>query len=216
MEQPAYGQPYQNYKYKVFNWGLKMTLNATAITQSDIFLGETQLLNESYKNNSGFGFYTFFRVNLDRVFIQPEFGWSLLSKELFTSPSDVLDSKFTDLSLKIKTANVNALVGYNITKTGPFVFNVITGASFRYKFDSYYSNKDKEFDFHDRTNRYNSYGVLGFTTNISYIHFDVRYEMSLLHTDIRFDDIPDRPEEFAGIYVRKSENIISFAFGLMF
>ncbi|GHT04832.1 hypothetical protein FACS189440_18160 [Bacteroidia bacterium] len=214
MEQPVYGQPYQNYNYRVFNWGFKMTLNATAITQSDVFVGENQLMNESYKNNSGFGLYTFFRVNLDRVFIQPEFGWSRISKELFMAPTEVPDPKLTDLSLKIETANVNALAGYNITKTVPFVFNVIAGASFRYKFDSHYSNSD--FDFHDRRGRYNTYGVVGFTTNISYIHFDVRYEMSLFHTDIRFDDIADCPEEFAGIYVRKSENIISFACGFMF
>jgi hypothetical protein len=38
----------------------------------------------------------------------------------------------------------------------------------------------------------------------------------MFNTNIRFADIPDSPEALKGIFIRKNENVISFACGFMF
>jgi hypothetical protein len=214
--QTAYGQSYRRYDQQVFNWGVRFSLNASAIMHYNGSVDGEELLNETYTNKTGYGFYTFFRVNLDRFFVQPEIGWSQINKELaFTFPPETINPPATKLAINLQTLNLNALVGYNITRTGPFVFNVITGASIRYKHNVHY-DMNVQTDFQDSRNRYNPFGVIGFSTNISAVHFDVRYELSMWNTNIRFSDIPDSPDALQKVVIRKNENIISFSCGVMF
>ena len=214
--QPAPGHRYRKYNQSVLNWGLKLGLNATAVTSFSGMRGEEQLQKTSYHNQSGCSLTAFFRINLDRFLIQPEIGWSVQNKDLFfTFPSENAHPPLTELSIKAHTIDINALIGYNITRTGPFIFNVITGTSIRYKLNTQFLiSPDNRFQ--DRRGSYNMYGVLGFSTNISAVHFDIRYEISTIDTDLFLDEVEGRPDLLQGVLLRKNENILSFSCGFMF
>ncbi|MDR2805280.1 MAG: PorT family protein [Dysgonamonadaceae bacterium] len=207
-------QPY-SFNRKIVNWGFKVGLNANAVMRLQGMQGEEELANVSYRNKSGCDITGFFRVNLNRFFIQPEIGWSTLNKDLlFAFPSE--PEQIFELSLHTQTANANGLIGYNITKTGPFVFNIIAGSSLRYKFDTRYSAAYPQNEHRDTNPVYNAYGVVGFSMNISNVHFDIRYAISMLDVDMYFNDIADKPEWMNNVLFHKTENILSFSCGVMF
>jgi len=213
---PAFGQGHhEHYSFnrKVVNWGLKVGLNANAMMHLQVIQGGEELSNVSFRNKTGNNVNVFFRLNLDRFFVQPELEWMVLRKDiLFTEISE----RLTELSVKTQSINVNGLIGYNITKTGPFVFNVIAGASWRYQFEAHYSALQSKNDYWNDKLTFNPYGIVGFSTNISNVHFDIRYALSILTANVKFDDIPNKPNWAEGISIYNRENILSFSFGIMF
>jgi hypothetical protein len=215
---PAYGQeqPY-SFNRKIVNWGLKIGLNANAVMHLNGTQGDEKLENLSFRNQSGCDLTGFFRVNLDRFFIQPEIGWSTLNKAIsFSFPSEQESPPLFELQFRTQTANANGLIGYNITKTGPFTFNVLTGTSLRYKFHTRFSASYPTTEHRDPDPVYNAYGVFGFSMNIANTHFDIRYAISMLTTNMHFNHIADKPDWLENVVLNKSENLLSFSCGLLF
>ena len=215
----AFGQERYPFNRKVVNWGLKAGFNASAMMHLQVLQGEEEeeLANASFRNKSGTDITGFFRINLDQFFVQPELGWTRLNNDIsFSIPSEDNSQQLVELSFKNQSVNVNGLIGYNLIKTGPFVFNVIAGSSLRYRFSSRYSILRPESEYRDTNPSYKPYGLLGFSMNISNVHFDIRYAISLLTTNIDFDDISDKPDWLGGVSVHKLENVLSFSCGVMF
>ena len=215
----AFGQEPYSFNRRVVNWGLKAGFNANAMMHLYVLKeGEGEGLdNVSFRNRSGSDITGFFRINLDRFFVQPEFGWSRLNSDmLFSFLSDDDSQQSVELLVKSQSVHLSGLIGYNIKKTGPFVFNVIAGSSFHYKFDTRYSILRPEIKLRDATPVYKPYGLLGFSMNISNVHFDIRYAISMMTTNIHFDDISNKPDWLSGVSIHKLENILSFSCGVMF
>lgn len=207
----------QSDKYRTLNVGLKVGLNAMSLSHYRAYQGEVELDNLSWKNKSGFNCNLFFRINLDRLFMQPEAEWSLYEQELSYSLPEENDYSPTLLSIKTQVAKVNVLVGYNMIKTGPFLLNFVIGPSFRDQFISHYDRTVVvNSGLQNKKSYYSTNGITGITINIAKVHFDVRYEVSLFNSNISFDEIRDRPESLAGISIHKKENILSFSCGWMF
>ncbi|MDR2682976.1 MAG: PorT family protein [Dysgonamonadaceae bacterium] len=211
------GQEQYSFNRKTVNWGFKIGLNANAIMRLRGMQGEEELMNVSFRNKSGCDITGFFRVNLDRFFMQPEIGWSVLNKDiLFSFPSNESYSQSNELSFHSRIVNANGLIGYNITKSGPFVFNVFTGTSLHYQYDTHFSLLYPKSEHRSMTPVYNAYGVVGFSMNISNVHFDIRYAISVFPSNLDFNTIADKPERLEGVSLQKSENILSFSCGVMF
>lgn len=213
--QTSYAQQ-NRYNHPVFNIGFKLGANALSMNTYKAHIGEIELANLSYKNKTGFDAGLFFRINLDHFFMQPELEWGTNRQELSFSLLSGEDSwqSPTKFSINSKVLNINALVGYNIIKSGPFLFNIIAGPSFQYDYSTKYT-VNSTYDFKEKTPNYNMFGILGFTVNISKVHFDIRYGICLLNTDINFN-IPDSSESIKEVSIQKSKNILSFSCGLMF
>jgi hypothetical protein len=212
----AQEQPYGIHR-KVFNWGFKVGLNANAVMHLNGTQGETELVNLSFQNKSGYDVTGFLRVNLDRFFIQPELGWSTLNKGIsFSFLSDQEPLPVFELQFRTKTVHADGLIGYNITKTGPFVFNVLSGTTLRYKFDTRFSAAHPKSEHRDADPIYNAFGVFGFSVNIAHAHFDIRYAVSMLTTNLHFNNIADKPDWLNDVVINKSENLLSFSCGVMF
>jgi hypothetical protein len=215
--QMAYGQQYQKYNYRTFNWGFKLGLNALSVSHYKAYMEEVELPSESYQNKSGYDANLFFRINLEHFFMQPEVGLSLYNQDLsFSLPAGESGHVATGLSIKSRAAKVNVLVGYNVVKNGPFLFSVFIGPSLRYHFDTRFTTTLLDTEFRDTKPHYNTNGAAGFSINIAKVHFDVRYELSIFNTNIEFDKIADKPESFGGVSIHKNENILSFSCGMMF
>jgi hypothetical protein len=207
MKPPVQGQQYPDYNYSVLNWGFRLGLNALSNTSCNLYSKKTELTNKSLLNGSGYDVNTFLRINLGRVFMQPEFGWSLY-KQKFSFSSENSNKLF---SMKTQAVKVNVLAGYYFTKNGPFLFSFICGSSFHYYFNTSFNTS-----FQDKTPHFIPYGLAGFSINISKVYFDIRYGLSFFNTNINFDEITDKPASLEGISLNKKENVLNFSCGLIF
>jgi hypothetical protein len=215
--QSAYTQQFIKYDHRVFNFGLRAGLNATSISHYKVYVEGEELENGLHQNKTGLAAALFMRINLKYLFLQPEIGISKNNRDLtFLLPTGDGGHISTVLSAKTNTAKVNVLLGYNLIKNGPFLFNIIAGTSLGYNYKTWYSSSLIESQFSEDTPYYNTNGIVGFTINITKVYFDIRYEMSLLSTNTKFDKIPNKLQSFNGMVINKNENILSFSCGVMF
>lgn len=200
------------------NWGFRFGLNATSVTKYSAYQGNEILTNSSYTNKTGSLLIGFARFNINRVFLQPEVAWNEYHRTCsFAFPIENSNSYFPSINLNInsKAVNTNFLVGYNIVYNYPFLFGFYFGSSFIGTYGTNYSmGTGKTFT---KTGLLLNYsGILGFSINISRIYFDLRYEMSLPNADLAIKDIPDFPEDYQNVKIKKMEDILSLSFGVMF
>jgi hypothetical protein len=213
--QTMYGQFSSNEKYPAFNWGVRLGLNALSTTDCHWISEKSELVNGSCQNKSGYGFHTFFRINLDHFFMQPELGWNLYKQEISFSSKNI-NPEETKISIKNHVADINVLAGYFITKRGAFSLNFICGPSFQYYYNTHFTTFFPKSELQDRKPHFIPYGVIGFTIVIEKAYFDMRYELNIIDTKIDFDGISNRPASLDKVSLRKSENILNFSCGLIF
>jgi hypothetical protein len=213
--QATYGQTFPNENYSAFNWGFRLGLNALSTAGCDWNSEKIKLVNGKYQNKSGYGFHTFFRINLRRFFMQPELGWNLYKQEISFS-SENPDHEETKISLKNNVVDINVLAGYSITKREAFSLNFICGTSFQYCYNTHFTTFTPSSKFQDGRPHFIPYGVIGFTIGISKSYFDIRYELNIIDTKIDFDGISNKPASLDKVSLRKSENILNFSCGLIF
>lgn len=213
----AYTQTSQNKTNDVINLGFRLGYNALSTANYEVYSGDTKLINDSYTNRTGYSLSGFLRINLDRFFLQPEIGWNVYKQTFsFSLPLDI-ENNWTapyQLSKSTQAVAMNILVGYNLTKNDPFSFNLFIGPALKYNYYSKYESDNLVFK--DFNTHYNTYGTMGFSFAISSFYADVRYEISIIDTDIDFGEISEAPEHFAPLLLRKNENILSFACGMFF
>jgi hypothetical protein len=203
---------------KKFNWGIRTGLNAISITSYKAYQADELLTNSSYTNKNGYLVSGFVRFNINRMFLQPEIAWNEYNRTYsFALPmensSDYLPS--VDLNINSKTVNPNFLIGYNIVKDYPFLFGAFAGVSAIGTYRTNYSiDTDQSFSKTGLSLNYS--GILGFSINISKIYFDLRYEMSLPDTNSDMKKIPDFPDIYQNISIKKTETILSLSVGVMF
>ena len=200
------------------NWGIRLGLNATSITSYEVYQADEILTNTSYTNKTGYLINAFARFNMDRMFLQPELGWNHYRRTCsFSLPVEETASYYpaVDLNINSKALNANFLVGYNIVSNYPFLFGVFAGPAFTGTYrTNYVMGQEKTFPETDLF--INLSGILGFSINISKIYFDLRHEMCLPNTNLHLKDIPDFPESYQNIKIKKTESFLSFSFGIMF
>jgi len=200
------------------NWGLRFGLNAVSINNYEVYDAGDLLANTSYTNKNGYFITGFARYNIDRFFLQPEIAWNEYRRTCsFSFPVEGANSIYPPINLDINSKNIstNFLVGYNIINDYPFLFGAFFGSSFTGTFRTNYSMEtDKTLSKTGFSLNYS--GILGFSINISRIYFDLRYEMCLPNADINLKNIPDFPENFKNVKIKKNESILDFSVGMMF
>jgi hypothetical protein len=213
---PAMAQAPYAFNRKIVNWGVKAGFNANSVMQIKAMHNGEVLSGSSFRNKTGYDVTTFLRINLDRFFIQPEAGWSVRNKDLlFSLPTDEERMQTFDLSFRTQSVHANGLIGYNITKTGPFAFNVFAGTTLNYNYYTRYCiNPQNNNTYRNNDPLYGLYTTAGFSMNISNVHFDIRYAVNIFSSDMGFGD--GNPEALAGITLHKRENVMSFSCGVMF
>lgn len=202
---------------KPLNVGFKIGLNALSSTNFEAFLGDIPLTNSYQANKSGYGLNGFFRINLDHFFMQPEVEWNLYKQKYFFSlPSIGDDENEVNYSIKhrFQSGGINILVGYNIIKNGPYVFNAYIGPSFKYTYSSKYESPDNVF--YNYNAKYNSFGIAGLSFSILKFFVDIRYEISITNTDIDFNEISNTPGIIKNLVFEKNENKLNFSCGVFF
>ena len=201
------------------NFGIRLGLNAVSIKSYEAFTANEVLPNSSYINKNGYMITTFVRFNMKRIFLQPEIEWNECNRTYsFSLPSENNEgySQPADLNINSSALNANFLAGYNIVYDYPFLFGIYTGVAFVGNYKNNYSLEFEPNELYIKKDFVlNFTGVLGISINISKIYFDLRYEMGLPN-DLILREIPNFPEKYQNVKIRRTESILSFSCGVMF
>jgi len=200
------------------NWGVRLGLNAVSITSYEAFNVDQILENSSYTNKNGFLITGFARFNMNRMFLQPELGWSNYRRScLFSIPVEESNTSSLPVNLNIDSKVVKSifLAGYNIVHDYPFLLGFFAGSSLSGIYHTGYS-MESDNSFSEKDLSFNYSGIIGFSINISRIYFDLRYEMGFPNANLNMRDIPGFPEYYHNVRIKKREEILSFSFGVMF
>lgn len=213
----VFGQ--KKFENSIINYGFKIGLNALSTTDYEVYNNDVLLHAGSYKNKNGFLANGFFRINLDRFFMQPEIEWNQYRQEVFFAlPIDLEAGTYESsqgMEIDNKTFNIYVLTGYHIIRNGPYIVNLYLGGSFKSYFRTAYDLHNVE-KFVEHNYNYNFSGLFGISMNIGIIHFDARYQINFPNTDLSLSSISGFSERFNGIVLKKNENILSFSCGIMF
>ena len=199
-------------------WGVRLGLNTISIMNYEVYHANEILTNSSYTNKNGYLLTGFVRFNINRIFLQPEIAWNEYRRTCsfsFPIESGTDYHPSTGLDINSKAVNTDFLVGYNIIHDYPFLFGIFVGSSFIGTYRTDYSMELEKSS--SKTEWLLNYsGILGFSINISRIYFDLRYEISLPNANLNLNEIPDSPENYQGVKIKKREAILSLSFGVMF
>ena len=205
---------------KIFNFGAKVGLNSAIPVITTFSINGVNAENISYEYNVGLSAALFFRINMDRFFIQPSLSWVQSSGNiLFTMPTD--DEQATSLDYQMafntKTLEVPVLIGYKIIKEGPYGLSFMAGPNFKYNYDtrftSYLSNFPHEYE---KNQPYQINIVCGVGVSIWRFFFDVSYEFGINKTDSNFKDYNSEEATDAKISINRHTNMMSFSLGFLF
>jgi len=199
-----------------FNWGLKGGFNGTLVTHYDVAKSGEPLEDKTFTNKTGYGGGLFIRINLGELFMQPEFAYCY-SKEryAFVIPGAEENSALSfRINARHHEVSVPVLIGYNMVKSGNYLFNIYVGPDFRNNFRTHFTELYQVFT--DVSARYRINGVVGFSLNVAHLLFDFRYMFRFPNTDVDFADVDEAPEYLKRFAVSKNENLLSFSCGLMF
>jgi len=199
------------------NWGIRLGLNAVSITSYDVYLADEILPNSSYTNKNGYLITAFARFNINRIFLQPELAWNEYNRTCsFPLPFENYDGYHqpSDLNINSKVINTNFLVGYNIIHDYPFLLGIYAGSAFIGTYKTNFSMEQGE-SLTKTGLSLNYTGILGVSINISKIYFDLRYEMCLPNANLNLKGVPDFPDNYHNVKIKKTEAFLSFSFGIM-
>ena len=200
------------------NWGIRAGLNAVSITSYKAFQAGEIIENSTFTNKNGYSLTAFARFNISRIFLQPELGWNGYHRSCSFSFSNENNNSYypsNELDIYSKIVNADFLLGYNIVHDRPFLLGFFIGTSLIGNYRTNYSiNSEKSFS---KTGLLLNYsGILGLSINISKIYFDLRYEACLPDANLNLNEIPNSPDYYKDISIKKTESILSFSFGVMF
>ncbi|MDR0412960.1 MAG: hypothetical protein LBH61_04055 [Dysgonamonadaceae bacterium] len=211
----VYGQFSPNKDYPAFNWGFRVGLNALSAVECNWHSRIADLTNGPYTNKSGCDVHSFFRINLDHFFMQPEVGWNLYQQEI-SFLSDNPGEKRTGISLKSYAVDMTLLAGYFIAGGETFSLGLICGPSFQYHYNTQFNTFSSKLELRDKKPHFIPYGVVGFAIGISRAYFDVRCGLNMIDTKIDFDKVSDKPVSLDNVSLRKNDVILNFSCGLIF
>jgi hypothetical protein len=210
MGNQLFAQPEQ------LSYGLKIGLNAPTPTKfSARYAGDSA--SGSYTGRNGYLAGVFFRINHNRMFLQPETVWSIhRQKNGFTIPNPD-NGAYLPKSLDISSNEVHTylLAGYNMIKSEPYSCDFYAGLSLKWIYKIKYEIADEYF-YSGKSDISLYAGVVGFSVNISKLYFDFRYEVNLPNTDLNFDEMPGISEPYRRVFLEKNENVLSFSCGVIF
>ncbi len=202
---PLFSQTNKSIVDKTINWGLRIGFNSSFPTYS--VEGEAGDISIDAINKVGYMSELFFRVNINKFFLQPELSLNLLKQELNIA-SEAHNETY---KMNVYSSDMSAIIGYNTVKYDVFAFNVLLGPKIKYAYNidsGVYTNTE------DNLGIYNVYITSGVGVSVYRITFDFRYNIALLknHMDIR----RNQPTFFNSLRVYDRADILSFSFGFIF
>ncbi|MDR2691526.1 MAG: PorT family protein [Dysgonamonadaceae bacterium] len=202
---------------ELLNYGFKVGMNALSPTQYQTYYAGDSTAG-SYINKNGYLAGAFFRINYNRVFLQPEVIWNFHRQQCgFMLPDTNAENIYLPKTLNINmdAVNTNLLAGYSMIKNKPYLCDIYLGASLKWTYKIKYEITE-EHDYSAKSNFSCYAGVIGFSVSISKLYFDFRYEINQPNTNLDFSKILGISDPYQSVFLEKNENILSFSCGIIF
>ena len=193
---------------KPVNWGFKVGLNSEL--PSAKITTETPTLNVVPENKVGYLIGSFVRLNMKRIFIQPELSYNY-SHECFLLQNENRITQ-TSYNVKMRGIDASALIGYNTVKEKEYLFSLYSGCNIRYAYQTDIERSGIN-NYTEKHAIHNLYLVAGIGASISHIIFDFRYGIGLFDRPIGLNSYTISLENVA---LERRTNTLSFSFGFMF
>lgn len=221
-------QKFMQLEDKAFNWGANVGFNASFPIINSLEIDGNKLDDIRVQYKVGYLAAVFFRVNMDRFFIQPSFAWYDSEGELYfnlPSPGNTLNDGLADieaknwLTMQAKSVEMPVMIGYNLIKKGPYGLSVMAGPKLKYNYKITYTSNiaDNSQKF---TTENTPWGVnirAGVGVSIWRLFFDFVYEFGLNQVESNFRE----KSAFSSttthdIRIDKRTNVMSFSLGFLF
>lgn len=209
-----------------FNWGAKVGFNSILPVINSLIVDGVSI-DSKVEYKVGYMGALFFRLNIDRFFLQPTIAWHHTeAKLLFTMPDVSNLSQPTtptmqmsdQLNLKIHSLEAPVMIGYNVVKEKQFGLSIMAGANVKYNYQIRYTtnldNYSDEYTTDDNQFRVNLVGGIGVT--LWQLFFDFTYEVGLNHRERNFKRVEDNVPLPGEIVLDKRLNMMGFSLGVLF
>lgn len=215
---------------KVFHVGATVGFNAAYPIVNSLTVNGESLENIQVTQKVGNLGSLFFRVNMDRFFIQPSITWSRYEGELqFNLPESLLPETVlaesntnmlnAELSMRKDALQVPVLIGYHIVREGPYALSLMAGPTFKYNYKVTYESTARETK-QEFISESNPFGVnigLGLAVRIWQLFFDFSYELGLNYTESDFrSKNPAYSMSDYDVRINMRNDVFSFSIGVMF
>ncbi|MDH6313242.1 hypothetical protein M2137_002032 [Parabacteroides sp. PFB2-10] len=223
-------QTYTPPAEKVFHVGATLGFNAAIPVVNTLTVNGENAEDVQVKYKVGTLASLFFRVNMDRFFIQPSVTWSRYEGEFqFNLPESLLPETVlaesninllnTELSMRKDALQVPVLIGYHIVREGPYGLSFMAGPTFKYNYKVTYESMARE-NKQEFISESNPFGVnigVGVGVRIWQLFFDFNYEFGLNHTESDFKSKnPAYSMSEYDVRVNMRNDVLSFSIGVMF
>lgn len=230
QEEPVHPRNNMNIQGKTFNMGATVGFNSIFPIINSIQVDGIELENIHLTYKVGHQASLFFRINVDRFFIQPSFSWQysegdihfdMLPKEVQSDPlaNSATILQTNRLEMTKKALQVPVHIGYHIVRQGPYGLSFTAGPTFKYNYNVSYQSLSPEAG-HVFISESNPFGMnigMGISVQIWSFFFDFSYEFGLNQTE---SDFRSKQEEIPvlsnNIHIDKRTNVLSFSLGIVF
>lgn len=228
----ANAQSIMRMEDKTFNWGAKVGLNASFPAINSLSINDVETENVHIEYKIGYSAAFFCRINIERFFLQPSFGWHRAEGDVrFSLPATMSGNNnylpdatttVSDDRLRMRTNSLEMpiMVGYNWVKKGPYGLSFMVGPKLKYNYKTAYTYESATMHI-DYENDNSPFGInisAGIGVSIGRLFFDFVYEFGLNESETDFKEIMNlsESETHYDIRVNKRTNVMSMSLGFLF
>lgn len=197
-------------KDKFVNLGLKVGFNSAIPTIN--LQTEYGSLSSETTNSVGYIGEVFMRLNLNRVYFQPELAYCLTKEHISIQTED--HSNYATFNINVNSLDASAIWGYNTVKEDRYGLSLFSGVKIKYAYEIDLKSSKSAKHTTDNEAFYNFYITTGLGVNVSNLFFDFRYDIALKKNDIDMTGL--RSASYGKINLNRKANILSFSIGVLF
>ncbi len=201
--------PYNTNDKKV-NWGVKIGFNS-AVPNANIQTEQGNLTSKT-TNKVGYLIECFSRINVKKLFLQPEISYSTTKESIHFQGNDK-SPLLNVVDININAFDVATVIGYNTVKQNECGLSLFAGIKGKYAYEI--NIKPSEIEKITETDPfYNLYLTTGVGINVSHLFFDLRYDFALFRNETSIQN--SSSVSYNEIIIDKRSNILNFSVGFMF
>lgn len=209
-------------KDKVFNWGVKVGMNALQPDVISLDINDITVSNIRTVNDVGYNIELLGRINLNRFFLQPSVIWKyakgdinfdLIRPPLVGTTDPVTEEQTT--SMKVYTLEAPFVIGFYVVKESPYILSVMGGTKFKYDYETKYTSERQNPVYLDTKSPYYLSAYAAFEVIIGKLTFDFGYEYGINKMSSNFEYINSSSGRVP-MKMKKRLDGISMSIGILF
>lgn len=209
-------------KDKVFNWGIKVGMNALQPDVTSLDINNITIDNIRSVNDVGYNIELLGRFNINRFFLQPSVMWKyaqgdirfdLIRPPIEGTTDPVIEGQA--IGMKVYTLEAPFVIGFYVVKESPYILSVMGGTKFKYDYETKYTSERQNMVSLDTKSPYYLSAYAAFEVIIGKLTFDFGYEYGLNKMSSNFEYINSSSGRVP-MKMKKRLDGISMSIGILF